>query len=358
MAAAVWGDRKALGELASRPDRRAAVAIARVAPALALRANELGVAGFEVEGWRAELRNAATAGLVLRHELAGIAAALAGVGVAWAPLKGLGLPASVYPRWEERPTSDIDVLIAEQDVAATQTALRDAGWRDAQVGDDADDFLAGEGYNWKALSPGGVLLELHYRLWGLAQDGLAEAVLARSTPDHAAGATARALTLPDVYVVAAVHLWTHPVPRPLLYWWDLHRIAEAGGPQLAEVVIDEARRWGLQLLVGAAAEAAAGFWDEAANARIAAELIGELRLAERRALARIRSVGVGVARLEPIQLARLLARRPSRMGWLAAWRRVWPHPAVLQAKTPPEWSWLRRRAWFAAWRLGLVRRSG
>jgi hypothetical protein len=123
-------------------------------------------------------------------------------------------------------------------------------------------------------------------------------------------------------------------------------------------VVGEARHWGLQLLVGAAAEAAAELWEASANAQIAAGLLGDLRFAERCALARARRVGVDSVRLEWIQLARLLSRRPSRMGWLGAWRRVWPHPAVVRAKTPPGWGWARRRAWLAARQIGLMRGAG
>jgi hypothetical protein len=237
VAAAIEGGEAELREVLRRGDLRGMVEASRVAPALALRAAEAGVGGPEVDAWRCALVEANARGQVLRHSLAEIAAVLGRGRIVWAPIKGLGLPPSVYPLWDERPTGDIDVLIAAPDLAAAQAGLRGMGWTDAQLGADEGDFLADEGYNWKALSQNGSLLELHYSLWGLAPDGLAGAMLARSTPEPAAGETARALALSDVYVMAAVHLWTHPLPRPLLYLWDLHRIAGAGGPGLSETVV-------------------------------------------------------------------------------------------------------------------------
>ena len=59
--------------------------------------------------------------------------------------------------------------------------------------------------------------------------------------------------------------------------------------------------------------------------------------------------------LDVVYLARLLARRPSRMGWLAPWRRIWPHPGTVNQLTPDEWPWWGRRAWIMSHNLGLHR---
>jgi hypothetical protein len=355
LAAALAGDRRALGELAFREDLRGAVAGGRIAPALALRAAEVGVGGPEVAVWHGELMAATSHGLLLRHSLIGIARVLGREGIAWAPFKGLGLSPHVYPQWDERPTGDIDVLVAGGDYERARLALAEAGWRDATDVDGADAFVEDEGYNWQATNDNGVPLELHFRLWGCAPEGLAAAVLERSQADGEAEPTGRRLQLADAYVLAAVHWWTVPPPRLLIHLWDLHRIAAAAGAGMVESVLAETRRWGLQLFVAPVAAAVADLWDDDANRAIAAGAGAGVRLAERLALRLIGRAGVDGAGLEIVSLARLFARRESRMGWKAAWRRVWPHPAVLRMKTPATWGWARRRAWFAAKRLGLVK---
>ena len=359
IAAALGGGEAELQVLARRPDLRALVITSRVAPALALRAALIGLSGREIEAWHVELVTATTRGLMLRHALAGIAAAFAREQVPWAPLKGLGLSPHVYAAWEERPAGDIDVLIGAQDFERARAALRAIGWTESAGAADPSDeaFLRDEGYNWKAVEPGGAQLELHFRLWGCAPDGLAASVLTRAAPDPAAGATARRLRLADAWVVAAIHWWTTVPVRPLVYLWDLHRVAGAGDDRLASDVLGQVRRWGLELFAAPVAAAVAELWDDQAHRTIAAGARAAMRRPEQMALERIERASVERAGLELVSLARLLAGRRSRMGWKAAWRRVWPHPAVLRLKTPAEWGWARRRAWFAASRLGLVRRA-
>jgi hypothetical protein len=357
LAAALAGDRAALGELAFREDARAAIVGGRIAPALALRAGELGVGGPEVDVWRRELFAATSHGLLLRSALEKIGAILAAAGVAWAPFKGLGLSPHVYPQWEERPTGDIDLLVAGEVFEHARRTLEAVGWRSMADVTGADEFVEAEGYNWQAVGEGGVLLELHFRLWGCAPEGLAAAIFDRAQPDLEMGPTARCLQLSDAYVIGAVHWWTTPPPRLLIHLWDLRRIAAAAKPDLAERVVAEVRRWGLQLLVAPVAEAAAGLWGDDTNRTVAVGARAGLRPAERLAARRIRRTGADAVGLEVVSLARLLSGRESRMGWKAAWRRVWPHPAVLREKTPEGWSWPHRRVRFAAERLGLLRRA-
>lgn len=355
LAAALAGDRRALGELAFRDDLRGAVGGARIAPALALHAAALGVGGPEVPLWHSELMAGTSHGLLLRHSLTGIGRLLGREGITWAPFKGLGLTPHVYPEWGERPTGDIDILVGSGDYERARRALGGDGWRDLVEVTGADEFVGDEGYNWQATNDDGVALELHFRLWGCAPEGLAAAVMSRWQPDAENGPTARRLQLADAYLLAAVHWWTVPPPRLLIHLWDLHRIATAGGAEVVDGVLAETRRWGLELFVAPVAAAVAGLWGDEANGAIAAGARAGLRAPERLAARRIERAGIDAAGLEVVSLARLLARRDSRMGWKAVWRRVWPHPAVLRMKTPETWGWARRRAWFAAKRLGLHR---
>jgi hypothetical protein len=357
LAAAVEGGEEELRELARRGDLRALIELSRVGPALALRAAVIGLAGREVDGWHRRLMEATSHGLLLRRSLAGIAAALGREGIAWAPMKGLGLSPHVFPEWEERPTGDIDVLVAAPEFERARAVLRAAGWGEAEPGAGGDDeaFLLDEGYNWKAVDAAGAMLELHFRLWGCAPEGLAEAVLTRAAPDPGAGPTARRLRLADAWVLAAVHWWTTPAVRPFGFLWDLRRIAAAGDARLAAEVLTQVRRWGLHLFAAPLAATVAALWDAAPGRAIAEGARQGLRRPERIALRRIERAGVERAGLEVVSLARLLAGRSSRMGWRAVWRQVWPHPAVLRMKTPGEWGWGRRRAWFAARRLRLIK---
>jgi hypothetical protein len=357
LVAALEGGEGELRELMRRSDLRGLVELSRVGPALALRAAVIGLAGHEAAIWHRWLMEATSHGLLLRHSLAGIAGALGREGIAWAPMKGLGLSPHVYAGWEERPTGDIDVLVAAPAFERARAVLRGVGWTEAEPGtaDEDEAFLQDEGYNWKASDPTGALLELHFRLWGCAPEGLGAAVLTRAGADPAAGSTARRLRLADAYALAAVHWWTTPAVRPFGFLWDLRRIAAAGDARFAADVLAQVQRWGLQLFVAPLAAAVAALWDDAPNRAIAAGASPGLRRPERIALRRIGREGVERAGLETVSLARLLAGRSSRMGWKAAWRRVWPHPAVLRMKTPEEWGWARRRVWFAARRLRLIR---
>jgi hypothetical protein len=359
LAAAIEGGEAELREVLRRGDLRGMVEASRLAPALALRAAVIGLVGREVEAWHRELMAATSHGLLVRRSFEGVAAALGGQGIPWAPIKGLGLSPHVYRAWEERPTGDIDVLVAADDLDRARAALRAAGWAGQAGGcPEADEsFLRSEGYNWKAVDAAGVLLELHFRLWGCAPERLGGFVLTRAAADPEAGAPARRLRLADAWALAAVHWWTIPPPRPLLFLWDLRRIAAAAAGGESRFVADVlllVERWGLHLFAAPVAASAAALWDDAANRAIAAGAAAGLRRAERGALRHIERAGVERAGLESISLARLLAGRASRMGWMAVWRRVWPHPAVLRQKTPAEWSWARRRAWFAARRLRLI----
>lgn len=276
-----------------------------------------------------------------------MAETLAAEGVAWAPIKGWDLGARVYPTREERPVGDADLLVGPGWERA-RAALEAGGWTPLVRGRRIDRYLAEEGYAWQATDGGGALLELHFRLWGLVPDGLAPALLAAAEPAGELGAAGRRLTLAGAWLIAAVHAWLNPPPRPLLGWWDLERIAASSDSSLSAEVVALAERWGLQLPAGLAAAQAAALWDRDAHRthpRIADELLGRLRAPERVLARRARaSQGTDALGLGPLVLCRLLARRPSRAGWRSLPRQVWAHPGVVELETPARWSWPGRRA--------------
>ena len=230
--------------------------------------------------------------------------------------------------------------MAPADLEAARRALERTGWRATSTDSRAERFLHEEGYNWKALGPQKVLLELHYRLWGSVPTELGPAVLERSDPAPELGASARRLNWADAYLVGAAHFWVTPPPRPLVYWRDQYLLLSQGGDSVGHEVARAAAELGLQLPVGLVARGVARIFGDDANAGVAEQLLADLRPAER-LVARRAERGAGAdLPLGALVLARLLSGRPSRMGWKAVWRRIWAHPGVVEQHTNPGRPWL------------------
>lgn len=351
LAAALAGDREALASLAADPAGAELAQLHRLGPALALRARRLGVDGPAVASWHRSLMALAAHRLRIEDRLAVAAAALGEAGIPWVPIKGCDLGARVYDRPEERPVGDVDILLARDDLPRARAALGAAGWRTLHESGRVEEYLRDEGYAWQAVDSTGLLLEVHVRLWGLVPPGLARALLAASVPDPSLGASGRRLPLPHAWLLAAVHSWLNPPPRPLLGWWDLERIAAAAvadtaadtaAQDLADEAVALATAWDLQLPAGLAAAEAARLWSSEPNRGIAGRLLAGLRPLERRAARRAEHGADGLA-LEWIVLARLLSGRASRAGWRSLGRRVWAHPGVVEQETERGRSWPARR---------------
>ncbi|HWN43897.1 MAG TPA: nucleotidyltransferase family protein [Thermoanaerobaculia bacterium] len=340
LAAALSGDRDALAALAADPAAAELARVHRVAPALSLRARRLGIGGPAAESWHRALIAVTAHRLHIEDRLGTVGAALGEAGVPWLPLKGCDLGARVYGHPEERPVGDIDLLVPRADLPRVQAALRAIGWRGLAESPRQERYLRDEGYAWQAQDAAGVLLEVHVRLWGIVPAGLGAALLAAAVPDPALGSSGRRLPLAHAWLVAAVHSWLNPPPRPLLSWWDLERIAaaEPGMADLAENAVRLAEAWDLQLPAGLAAAQVAAFWPSAPNRAIADRLLGGLRPLERLAARQGDAVG-----LKSIVLARLLSGRASRAGWRSLPRQVWAHPGVVEQETAPGRSWPARR---------------
>ncbi len=84
-------------------------------------------------------------------------------------------------------------------------------------------------------------------------------------------------------------------------------------------------------------------------------MLDDIRLPERVALGRVRRRGIEAMTLELLYVARLLSRRPSRMGWKSIFRRVWPHAGIVEDTTPEDRPWWRRRVLATLANLGLKR---
>ncbi len=337
---AILGDRESLRQLAEAPK---ALAVERLQPAIAIRARRLEIAEAATANWGRVLVLAAANTLLLRSALDETAGVLAGAGVPWVLLKGPDLGSRVYDEPEERPTSDLDLLVPADRYRAGRGALEAAGFRSLAPGALVDRFVEEEGYCWQARSPSGALLELHFRLWGMAPRGFEVEMVSRSEPGDGLPPGGRRLPLALAFVVAAVHLWLDPPPRPFLAIWDLERIAVHAAGDFEDQVVACVGRWDLQLPVVLAALYAGELWGESRCRLIGERLWSELRAPERWLAARALRRGALQTPLAHLVAARLLARRRSRSGWRAVSRRVWAHPGVVARATPSSWSWPRRR---------------
>ncbi len=338
LAAAALAGGEALARLAENPLGAGIARREKLAAALSRVAAREGLATIAAESWRAELRTAAATRLWLAAAAGELVAAFTVAGIPFAPIKGWDLGRRIYPAAEERPTSDLDLLLAEEHLDAAVAALTAAGFRPLQSGQRLALYLREEGYAAALKAPAGQLVELHFRLWGSAPAGLAAALLAAAAPDPGLGATALAIRLEHAFLLAAFHLFLDPPPRPALAFRDLALLA-AGGLDRS-FLLAETRRFGLALPVALGADAAAALYGEPESAAIAGELRPELRWPER-----LLPWDAELAASQ-IFLARFLAGRPSRHGWRLLWRRFWPHPGIVEAATAPGASWPARRLWY------------
>ena len=341
LALALGGDDRALEELAAE-DSGELARRHRAGGALYLRARRLGLDTAAVSAWRRQTLAAAAHHLRLRATVEEVAGHLAAAGVDWLPLKGYDLATRLYAAPEERPTGDVDLMIPPARLDDAVRALSAAGWSALYPGPRNRAFLVEEGYAWMAVKAQQPLLEVHFRLWGLVPERFESAVFERSRPDPSLPAGGRRLTFADAYLLAAVHVWLSP--RYLTSWWELARLSARLAPEERDEVAREAKAWDLQLPVMLASEVAAALWGEPGCRLIGRRLAADLRRPERFLAARARRLTA--LSLASLQAARLLAGRRSRQRLKGPWRRIWPHPGIVERSTPEAWPWPVRRLWF------------
>lgn len=328
---------EALASLAADPRALEIARAEKLGPVLSRTASREGLAGAAVDAWRRELRAAAATRMWLAAAAADLVAILGNAGITFAPIKGWDLGRRAYPSPEERPTSDLDLLLPPEQLDSALEALGGAGFRLLQTGRRVERYLREEGYAAALKAPAGQLIELHFRLWGSAPADLAAAILAAAPADPRLGPSARAIRLEHAFLLAAFHIFLDGPPRPAGAFRDLAMLAAQGLD--TAFLEEETRRFGLELPVALAAAAAGELFAEESCVRLAARLHPHLRWPERRLSL---DVDIDSRRLF---LARLLARRPSRHGWLLLWRRIWPHSGIVEAATA-EGPWARRRLWY------------
>ncbi len=355
VASAIEGDGDALALLLDDDRLEDLIIRHRMGPALFVAARDLGVEGPAVERCHEAYLVAAMRWVRLRAVLSQIGEVLDSADVPWIPLKGLDTAERFFPRPELRPTSDLDVMVPAGHLRRAMQALEGSGWTFPST-PLQEKYQRDEGYNWHGLAPHGEALELHYRLWGMVPDSLVESCWQTAVPAPELGQCSRLLEPSMAFVVSAVHSWVHAGRPQLIYWWELKLIAdrlEDGGD-----VVRAAREHGFELPVGLAAEYAGQLWEQPLCSEIGRALLADLRLPERVALGQVRRRGIDAMSLELLYVTRLLARRPSRMGWKSIFRRVWPHPGIVENTTPPDLQWWRRRGLATLTNLGLTKKLG
>jgi hypothetical protein len=133
-----------------------------------------------------------------------LARALSSADVEHLVLKGPHLAATVYDKPEDRPYSDLDILVRRGDLATTLIALKRAGFTlDAKLVDLPLDALP---YDTLMVSSHGWLVEVHvalapYALYRVDHEGLFD----RAVPFRLGRATARGLCPEDLLCHLVIH---------------------------------------------------------------------------------------------------------------------------------------------------------
>jgi len=322
----------------------------RIAPLLTSIADGLGISSPEVERWRSFLRESALRHLLLRETIARAGAALERAGIPWLAFKGVAAARLAFAYPEHRPTSDLDLLIAESALDHARAALEADGWRSLYAGPGAERYLRSEGYAWQAVGPCPGLLELHFRLWGTVPPRFTERLLARSGP-AGEGTTELHADPADHYLVSVLHLWQTEPPRPLIYPLEQCRLLDLAGRDGPPKVVGRATADGLTLPLALAALLGARLFEHPPSEAVLEEARQTLRPPERLVLRRAERADPLSIPLASILLARLLSGRPSRAGWRPVWRRVWAHPATVERETSSHMPWPARRLRHLAGRL-------
>lgn len=329
LARALAGELDALRQVLAWSDVAEFAAAHRLAPALALACRRAGLRPYPATLDR-ELYWATGRQLLVNEELRQAGRVFDDAGIPWVIIKGADLAARVYAQPGERVFTDVDILVKGADLGGALICLGKLGWLE-EGGHPlaADVLLAGERYVVTAGRGSGLVVELHYRLWGWMPAGMGDAVVEESEPHPAWGATARRPALAWAFLLAAVHAWQPVRPRPLAGWRDLERLAAAAGSRFASEVVHLAQRWEVQLPVALSAWQAARLWGDSPCAEIARQLLACLRAPEVLAASHLDRRGENATPLGALVLARLLAGRPSRLGWRSVGQVLWPAPETV-----------------------------
>lgn len=301
--------------------------------------------------WRRRQTSAAVHWMRLEAARAEVGSALDDVRVRWLPFKGCDVADRFYVAPEERPTSDLDILLHADQFATARTALEASGWLGLSDDPLVERYRIDEGYAWPANREARPLLEVHFRLWGMMPPALSDLIVDDARP--VTGLFELRPTSADAYLLAAVHHLLIPPPRPMIGLLDLARIAASEDAFEVRSMAERVGRFGLALPVVMATLATHSLWPRDRLHSLAVALASQLRVPERFVAARAARRGLDTVSTASVVFARLLSGRPSRAGWRTIPRRVWCHPGVVASETPSSWPWHRRRRIHVLQQIGL-----
>jgi len=220
-------------------------------------AHALDRAGWELpephrESLRRESMSSAARAIRVNTLLLRSVDALAVAGVVPVVLKGTALARRFYPEPFHRATTDVDLLVAREQVEAASAVLEGLGLRRAP---ERPGHRGEHTHHREFQSPAG-MVELHYRAltgYGLALE--AEALLAHAEEAGLEGRRVRYLRAEDELVYLALHASNHLLQR-LSWLFDLKLLVLARPELRWERVVEVARATAFPHLAWYALEAA------------------------------------------------------------------------------------------------------
>ncbi len=267
------------------------------------------------------------------------------------PLKGIDTAFRFFEEPTDRLTTDIDLLVREEDVEKVCSILISNGWTWAYDPSERYlNYIRDEGYNYQFVNSDRILLEIHFRLWGFVRKEFTYFLWECAYKDKDNEVLYR---IPSylAYLISATHLWLSPPTRFFHYLWELHRISRFIHRNELSELIHIVEREGLQLPVALASALASTLWPE--NRMVSGIMKAchalcswserwiykaGLRFYEQRFFRNL------------MYLVRLMNKRPSRMGWRGIYRKLWPHPGIIDVSTSPHHPWVWRRVEYY-WRM-------
>lgn len=184
--------------------------------------------------------------LVLLRALHEAASALGEAGIAFVLLKGASLVGFLYPRLEQRPMTDIDLLIREADWPAVSEVLARRGYSLPAPGSEA--ALGDRWYNHLVQAPGTppCSIEIHWNLESVERSRIdPEALFRDAVPCVVEGRPYLRLCDDHLVLHLATHL-AHHHETPSLHWVQDLRLLLLQGPLRWERIESAADAWGVR----------------------------------------------------------------------------------------------------------------
>jgi hypothetical protein len=186
---------------------------------------------------------------LLFHRFDALAATLRAVQVDFIVHKGGALAPLLYPRLEDRPMVDIDIVIRPRAWQRVRDALMQGGYRLPPGAQEA--FWLENYFNLSVSSPGDP--PSHFDLhWSLTQEGRyhvdTEDLFARAVPFQLGGRTVHRLAAEDLLLSLFLHLAYHYFEANLIWLYDMRLVIERLSIDW-DALFDRASRWGLMAVV-------------------------------------------------------------------------------------------------------------